>query len=85
MEINAQYQKNTDHYPLIVPYGAFPLPTPTPSPEPTMVVSPTPEPTPMAGTFPETLVIVASIGIAFAAMGLLVYLKKRHDARKNPK
>jgi hypothetical protein len=44
-----------------------PAPTPTPSPEPT----------PMAGTFPATLVFVASVGIALGAVGLLVYLKKR--------
>lgn len=43
------------------------LPTPTPSPEPT----PKPEP------FPTTLIFVASVGIALAVIGFLVYLKKR--------
>jgi parallel beta-helix repeat protein len=51
-------------------------PTPTPTPTPT----PSPEPTPIAETFPASLIFVASVGIALAVMGLLVYLKKRHHA-----
>jgi len=56
---------------LIVPFTVDSnqtIPTPTPSPEPAA----------QPATFPPSLVFVASVGIALAAIGLLVYLKKRH-------
>jgi hypothetical protein len=45
---------------------------------PTLFSIQNPEPTPRTETFPATLVFVASIGIALAVIGLLVYIKKRH-------
>jgi hypothetical protein len=36
-----------------------------------------PEPTPQPATFPASLIFVASVGIALAVIGLLVYFKKR--------
>jgi len=56
-----------------------PSPTPTQAPTPT----PSPEPTPITETFPASLVFVASVGIALAVIGLMVYLKKR-QRKKSP-
>jgi len=47
--------------------------SPTPTPTPTA----TPEATAQPEIFPVTLVFVVSVGIALAAIGLFVYLKKR--------
>jgi hypothetical protein len=51
------------------------LPTPTPSPSP--------QPTPTAEPFPTTLVIAFVITVAAVGIGLLVYFKKRHNAKTN--
>ena len=59
------------------PPGSNPSPTPTPAP------SAIPEATPEPATFPATLLFVASVGIALAAVGLFVYFKKRKGV-KNP-
>jgi LPXTG-motif cell wall-anchored protein len=48
-------------------YSELPVDSPTPSPELT----------PLVEAFPTSLVFIASVGIALAAIGLLVYLKKR--------
>jgi hypothetical protein len=45
--------------------------------QPSNSPSPTPTPTPSVPEFPATLIFVASVGIAVAHIGLLVYFKKR--------
>jgi hypothetical protein len=55
--------------------GPTPTPIPTSTPKPTS--TPSPEPTPVLEAFPTSLVLMASVGIALAAIGLFVYFKKR--------
>jgi hypothetical protein len=62
--------------------GPYVIPTPTPTISPTPALTPSPESTPRTETFPATLVFVAAVGIALAAIGLLIYLKKRHRGRR---
>ena len=60
---------------------SFTVDAPEPSPEPTSTTTPTPttptETTSQSTTFPTTLYLASSAGIAFGAAGLLVYFKKR--------
>jgi hypothetical protein len=55
-------QTNRDNYPLVMPYETSPSQEPTPEPE----------------TLPLSIVIVASVGIALAIIGLLFYIRKSH-------
>jgi len=62
-----------DRYPLTKPFNipepVIPISTPTPTPSP--------EPTPKIEPFPTALILVATVGIALAVIGLLAYFKKR--------
>jgi parallel beta-helix repeat protein len=64
--MNAQYAKNTDHYPLMQPFMAAPSPTAIPTPTQTT------EP------FPTAVVALVSVtSVIVIGIGLLVYFKKR--------
>ena len=71
--INAYIVEAVDRYPLTKPFNisepVIPISTPTPTPSP--------EPTPKIEPFPTALILVATVGIALAVIGLLVYFKKR--------
>lgn len=51
-------------------------PTPLPTVAPTSRPTATPDATSKTATFPATLIFVASVGIALAVIGLMVYFKK---------
>jgi parallel beta-helix repeat protein len=73
-------ENNKDRYPLMTSDETLPLPTPTP----TTIVTPTPSPEPPSNptSFPTTLVIVTSVGIALAVIASLVYLKSYKSGKK---
>jgi hypothetical protein len=60
-----------------------PAPSITPSPSPIPKTTPSPSPTPESEPFSASLVFVASLGIALAVIGLLVYIKKRKHQIEN--
>lgn len=66
---------------------SFTVDAPEPSPEPTSTPTPTPtttlETTSQSATFPATILLVSSAGIALGVAGLLVYFKKHKRKRPN--
>jgi hypothetical protein len=60
-----------------------PTSSPSVSPSPSPSLSSFPEPTPEVEPFPTTLVTVVMVSVVIIGIGLLVYFKKRKNARIN--
>ena len=77
---------NTVHFSIAsVNPASSPTPAPsiTPSPSPSPNTTPSPSSTSEPEPFSASLVFVASLGIALAVIGLLVYIKKRKHQIEN--